>query len=163
MFLEEELRERVWGDRNIFYENDLYSLREIKTTLYSEKLVEIFDEFECLNFEVVNKERLKDRHFIHQRSYLDFRLRMSDHFDSRSWRLDVSSKFRGGALSIPRHRYCQVCANHSPAVELYHLTEKYILRRIAEGLLPEEIMNPREVWFSCAQAALRCCNAISNG
>jgi asparagine synthase (glutamine-hydrolysing) len=147
MFLEEELRERVWGDRNIFYENDLYSLREIKTTLYSEKLVEIFDEFDCLNFEVVNKERLKDRHFIHQRSYLDFRLRMSDHLISDHgdrMSLANSVEARYPFLDIDIVRFAQTIP---PQLKLNHLTEKYILRRIAEGLLPEEIVSREKFGF----------------
>jgi asparagine synthase (glutamine-hydrolysing) len=145
--LEEELREKVWGDRNIFYENDLYKLHEIKTALYSEKLVEIFDQFDCLNFEVVNKERLKDRHFIHQRSYLDCKLRMSDHLISDHgdrMSLANSVEARYPFLDIDLVRFAQTIP---PKLKLNGFTEKYILRKIAEGLVPEEIVSREKFGF----------------
>ena len=40
--LEEELRERVWGDRRIFYEKDQVAFREIKKALYSPAVRERF-------------------------------------------------------------------------------------------------------------------------
>ena len=58
----EELREKLWGDRNLFYEIDQQPLREIKSALYSEEANELYPDFDCLNFELVNTERLKDRH-----------------------------------------------------------------------------------------------------
>ena len=41
--------------------------------LYAPDLAERLDEFDCSNFPVVNKERLRDRHPVHKRSYLDFK------------------------------------------------------------------------------------------
>jgi asparagine synthase (glutamine-hydrolysing) len=147
--LEEELRERVWGDRNLFYEYDLFHLREMKAALYSEALVERFDEFDCLNFEVVNRERLRDRHFVHQRSYLDFKLRMSDHLISGHgdrMALANSVEARYPFLDIDLVRFAQTIP---PRLKLNGFTEKYILRRMAEGLLPEEIVS-REKFGFCA-------------
>ena len=80
--MEDELREKLWGDKALFYEKEHYAFKEIRSTLYSDKLNETLSEFDCLNFQLVNKERLQSRHFIHQRSYLDFKLRLSDHLIS---------------------------------------------------------------------------------
>lgn len=145
--LEEEFRERVWGDKNLFYEDDLLNLHEIKTALYSERLVEILDQFDCLNFEVVNKERLKDRNFIHRRSYLDFKLRMSDHLISDHgdrMSLANSVEARYPFLDIDLVKFALTIP---PKLKLNHYTEKYILRRIAEGLLPEEIVGREKFGF----------------
>lgn len=145
--LEEELRERVWGDRNLFYENDLLNLHEIKTALYSEELVEMADQFDCLNFEVVNKDRLKDRHLIHQRSYLDFKLRMSDHLISDHgdrMSLANSVEARYPFLDIDLIRFAQTIP---PQLKLNRYTEKYILRKVSEGLLPEAIVNREKFGF----------------
>src|SRR5262249_10898224 len=35
---EEEIRERLWGNRNLFYETDHYAFRETKLALYAEPL-----------------------------------------------------------------------------------------------------------------------------
>jgi asparagine synthase (glutamine-hydrolysing) len=145
--LEEELRERVWGDRQIFYENNLYPLRELKTALYSDQLVESFDEFDCLNFEVVNTERLRNRHVIHQRSYLDFKLRLSDHLISdHGDRMSLANSIeaRYPFLDIDLVRFAQTIP---PKLKLNHFTEKYILKKIAEDLLPEEIVRREKFGF----------------
>src|SRR5262249_3428806 len=119
----------------------------IKTALYSENLAAVSDEFDCLNYEVVNKKRLKGRHFIHQRSYLDFKLRLSDHLiadhgDRMSQANSVEARYPfldqaliEFAITIPTE------------LKLKHLTEKYILRRIAEGILPSEITEREKFEF----------------
>ena len=80
--LEDELRERLWGDKDFFYEKDHHALREVKQALYSARVNELYREFDCLNHGLINKERLRGRHLVHQRSYLDFKLRLSDHLIS---------------------------------------------------------------------------------
>jgi asparagine synthase (glutamine-hydrolysing) len=145
--IEEELREKVWGDRTLFYENDLAQLSELKTALYSERLAEIFDEFNCLNFDVINKDRIRDRHFIHQRSYLDFKLRMSDHLisdhgDRMSMANSVEARYP--FLDIDLVRFAQIIP---PNLKLNRLTEKYILRKVAESALPAEIVKREKFGF----------------
>lgn len=145
--IEEELREKVWGDRNLFYENDLAQLSELKAALYSERLAEMFDEFNCLNFDVINKDRIRDRHFIHQRSYLDFKLRMSDHLisdhgDRMSMANSVEARYP--FLDLDLIRFAQFIP---PNLKLNRLTEKYILRKIAEGALPAEIVKREKFGF----------------
>jgi asparagine synthase (glutamine-hydrolysing) len=145
--VEEELREKVWGDRNLFYENDLAQLSELKTALYSERLAEMFDEFNCLNFDVINKDRIRDRHFIHQRSYLDFKLRMSDHLisdhgDRMSMANSVEARYP--FLDIDLVRFAQIIP---PNLKLNRLTEKYILRKVAESALPAEIVKREKFGF----------------
>ena len=40
--LEDELRERLWGDKDFFYEKDHHALREVKQTLYSARVNESY-------------------------------------------------------------------------------------------------------------------------
>jgi asparagine synthase (glutamine-hydrolysing) len=145
--LAEELSERVWGDRNLFYENDLYRTGEIKAALYSEALLATFPEFDCLNFEPVNKERLKGRHPLHQRSYLDVKLRMSDHLitdhgDRMAMANSVEARYP--FLDIDLARYALTMP---PELKLNGFTEKYALRKMAEGLVPKEIVNREKFGF----------------
>jgi asparagine synthase (glutamine-hydrolysing) len=145
--LEEEIRERLWGDADLFYETDQYAFREVKSALYSAALNEVFDEFDCLNFELVNKDRLKDRHPIHQRSYLDFKLRLSDHLitdhgDRMSMVNSVEARYPFLDIDL-----VEFSKQIPPELKLNELTEKYILRKVAEGLVPPEIINREKYGF----------------
>jgi asparagine synthase (glutamine-hydrolysing) len=144
---EEELRERVYGDKEIFYESDLYALREIKETLYSPRLVERLEDFDCLSYDLINKERLKGRHFIHQRSYLDFKLRMSDHLISDHgdrMALANSVEARYPFLDIALIEFMR---RVPPDLKLNQRTDKYILRKLAESLVPREIAQREKFGF----------------
>jgi asparagine synthase (glutamine-hydrolysing) len=145
--MEEELRERLWGDKDLFYEIDQYNFRETKNALYSDGVNELFDDFECVNFEVVNKERLRDRHFVHQRSYLDFKLRLSDHLISDHgdrMALANSVEARYPFLDVDLVEFAKTIP---PELKLSEFTEKYILKRVAEDLVPKEIIAREKFGF----------------
>ncbi|HWS55090.1 MAG TPA: asparagine synthase (glutamine-hydrolyzing) [Pyrinomonadaceae bacterium] len=145
--MEEELRERLWGDPNLFYEIDQYAFRETKAALYSPGVGELFDDFECLNFGPVNKERLRGRHPLHQRSYLDFKLRLSDHLVSDHgdrMALANSVEARYPFLDIDLVEFSK---RLPPELKLNGFTEKYILKRAAEGLVPREIIDREKFGF----------------
>ena len=145
--LEDELRERLWGDKDLFYEIDQYPLREVKTALYSSGVNQLFAEFECLNFELVNKKRLRDRHFIHQRSYLDFKLRLSDHLLSEHGDRMALANSVEGRYPFLDINLIEFCREIPPDLKLNHFNEKYILKKTAEGLVPPEIINREKFGF----------------
>jgi asparagine synthase (glutamine-hydrolysing) len=145
--MEEELREKLWGDRDLFYEIDQYAFRETKTALYSGRANEMFPDFDCLEFGLVNTSRLRGRHFIHQRSYLDFKLRLSDHLISDHgdrMALANSVEARYPFLDINLVEFSREIPPH---LKLNGFTEKYILRKVAEGLVPPEILNREKYGF----------------
>lgn len=53
--LEEELRERVWGDRRLHYEKNQTAFRETKAALYSPELRERMEEFDCMAHPMVDR------------------------------------------------------------------------------------------------------------
>jgi asparagine synthase (glutamine-hydrolysing) len=145
--LEDELREKLWGDKDFFYEKEHYAFKELKGALYSPELMEEFDTFDCLNFELVNKERLRGRHFIHQRSYLDFKLRLSDHLISDhgdKMALANSVEARYPFLDLDLVMFSREIP---PNLKLNQYTEKYILKKVAEDFLPQEIINREKYGF----------------
>jgi asparagine synthase (glutamine-hydrolysing) len=145
--LEEQFRERIWGDRNIFYEKDHSSLNEVKGALYSENLHPEIAQFDCLNFEIVNKERLLGRHWLHQRSYLDFRLRLSDHLVSdHGDRMSLANSVEGRYpfLDVNLVEFSKLVP---PDMKLNGYTEKYILKKVAEGFVPQEIIKREKYGF----------------
>ncbi len=145
--LEEEFQERFWGDKNLFYETDQQSLREIKGALYSPDLWETFDEFDCLSSPIVNTERLKNRHPVHQRSYLDFKLRLSDHLigdHGDRMALANSVEARYPFLDVDLIEFSRQIP---PELKLNQYVEKYILRKVAENLVPPQILAREKYGF----------------
>lgn len=145
--LEGELRERLWGDRDFFYEVDQYPLRDVKGALYSAQVNAQFDDFECLNFALVHKARLRGRHFIHRRSYLDFKLRLSDHLLSEHgdrMALANSVEARYPFLDIDLVEFARTIP---PELKLNGFTEKYIVKKVAGDLIPEQIINREKFGF----------------
>jgi asparagine synthase (glutamine-hydrolysing) len=145
--LEAELRERLWGDPELFYEMDHYAWREARSGLYSDGVRDLFSEFDYANFELVNRERLSGRHFIHQRSYLDFKLRLADHLLSAHgdrMALANSVEARYPFLDI---NLVEFAVRIPPALKLNQLTEKYIVKKLAEGVVPAEIVNREKFGF----------------
>ncbi len=145
--LEDDLRLRLWGDENLFYEKDYYSYAETKRALYSPGVDEYFRDFDCLNTELLNKERIKGRHYVHQRSYLDFKLRMADHLLS-----DHGDKMAMANSIEARYPFLDVnlvefARRMPPDLKLNGFIEKYALRQIAAKLLPREIARREKFAF----------------
>lgn len=151
--LEDEIRERLWGDPNLFYETDHYAFSEVKTALYSEQVKRSQDEFDCLNFPLVNKDRLRNRHPVHQRSYLDFKLRLADHLlieHGDRMAMANSVEVRHPFLDQDLVEFAQTIP---PDLKLNNLTEKYILRRIARDLVPRPILEKEKFGFRAPAGA----------
>jgi asparagine synthase (glutamine-hydrolysing) len=145
--LEYEIRERLWGDPNLFYETDQYAFKEVKTALYSEQLNRSYDDFDCLNFPLVNKDRLRNRHSVHQRSYLDFKLRLADHLltdHGDRMAMANSVEARHPFLDLDLVQFVQTIP---PRLKLNNLVEKYILKRAARDLVPRSILEKEKFGF----------------
>jgi asparagine synthase (glutamine-hydrolysing) len=145
--LEEELREKLWGDRDLFYEADQRSLRETKSALYAPEVYETFESFDCLNFPLVNKEMLRGRHYVHQRSYLDFKLRLCDHLiadhgDRMALANSVEARYPFLDINL-----IEFSREVPPELKLNQFTEKYILRKVAAELVPPQILNREKYGF----------------
>lgn len=77
--LEDEVRERLWGDPDFFYERDYRGYRESKSAIYSSALAARQADFDAAREPLVDKNKLRNRHRLHKRSYVDFKLRLADH------------------------------------------------------------------------------------
>jgi asparagine synthase (glutamine-hydrolysing) len=145
--LEEELSLKVWGDNQLFYERNLYAYQETKLALYSAKLREQFYQFDCLNFEVVDHEKIKNRHHLHKRSYLDFKLRLSDHLVAdHGDRMALANSVEARYPFLDIH-LVEFSTKIPPDLKLNKLEEKYILKQIAKNLIPLEIIHREKFAF----------------
>ncbi|MBF0466400.1 MAG: asparagine synthase (glutamine-hydrolyzing) [Nitrospirae bacterium] len=145
--LEDEQREILWGDRDFFYEKNHYSFRETKLALYSEALREGFDGFDCVCDSLVDKSKLINRHVVHKRSYLDFKLRLSDHLvgdhgDRMAYANSVEARYP--FLDVNLMDFAKTVP---PDLKLRGFTEKYIVKKVSEKYLPERIINREKFGF----------------
>jgi len=145
--LEEELRERLWGDRSLLYERNQIAFRDTKAALYSPQIAERLDAVDCLNHPLVNKERLRGRHPIHQRSYLDFKLRLADHLLSDHGDRMVMANSVEARYPFLDIELVDLVRRIPPALKVKGLTEKYILKRAASGLVPRSIIEREKFGF----------------
>lgn len=145
--LESEMRSRLWGSRDFFYEKDYYSFINVRRSLYSDALNQHFDSFNCYNFDLIDQQKIVGRHPLHIRSYLDFKLRMTDHLltdHGDRMALANSVEARYPFLDIDVINFVRTIP---PELKLKDATEKYILKRVAERRLPPEIMRREKFAF----------------
>lgn len=145
--LEDECRSRLWGDPDFFYEKDYYEFSGVKSGLYSKKLREQFPSFDAVQHLVFNKARIKNRHILHKRSYVDLKLRLSDHLiadhcDRVTMAHSVEGRFPFLDIDL-----VEFIATIPPGLKLKGLVEKYILKKLARKYIPDTIIDRQKFGF----------------
>jgi len=146
--LESDLRTQVFGTPGVFYESKLGSAREWRLGLYGERVREAFDAIDCLEQEpVVNGARLVGRHPVHQRAYLDVKLRLGDHLLS-----DHGDRMAMAASVEARYPFLDrdvvaLAARIPPEVTLRAGRSKAVVRAVARGRLPASIVERDKMGF----------------
>jgi asparagine synthase (glutamine-hydrolysing) len=144
---EKEINKMIWGDENIFFEVNQSAFRKVKKRIYSDLINNEYDSIDSLHHKVVNQERLKDRDIIHQRSYLDYKLRLvshliSDHGDRMAYANSVEGRY-----PFLDRELVEYVATIPPHLKLKDLEEKYILKKIMENKIPREIIKREKFAF----------------
>lgn len=144
---EEAIRQRIWGDKSFFYETNFLEFEINKKMLYSESVNSRFNEINCLNHFVINKERLQNRNVLNKRSYADYKLRLVDHLVS-----DHGDKMALANSIEVRYPFLDKdfveFSTQVPAdLKLNDFTEKYILKEMARKFVPEEIIEREKFGF----------------
>ncbi|UII33621.1 asparagine synthase (glutamine-hydrolyzing) [Fulvivirga ulvae] len=145
---EKALRESLWGDRDFLYERNYLEFDDIKRSLYSDGVNENFDKINCLkNGFPLNKERVHNRHILHKRAYIDYKLRLVDHLVS-------DHGDRMGMANSVEVRYpfldkdlIELSTKIPPDLKLSDFTEKYILRQMGSKYVSREILDREKFHF----------------
>ncbi|MFI8386909.1 asparagine synthase (glutamine-hydrolyzing) [Streptomyces sp. NPDC085540] len=137
--LEREASLRMWGTE-LFYENDQLAAQEFRRELYADDLADGLESFSVTGQRLVDPERLIGRHPLHQRSYLDFHLRLADHLlgdhgDRMALAHSVELRFPFLARDV-----VDFATTVPPELMLHGVQEKAVLRRAAAPLVPGEIL-----------------------
>ncbi|GII76224.1 asparagine synthetase B [Sphaerisporangium rufum] len=145
--LEDEVRRQLWGDPGLFYERSYHAWRESKMEIFADGVREGFAAFDCLRHPLVDKERLAGRNRLNQRSYLDFKLRLSDHLLSDHgdrMALANSVEARYPFLDIDVIEFATTIPQH---LKVNDLGEKYVVKQVAQGLVPPDIISREKFGF----------------
>jgi asparagine synthase (glutamine-hydrolysing) len=150
--LEDEYREKLWGNRDLFYEKDYVAFAETKAALFSPAVNAALRELDS-DFDLINKERLRGRELIHQRSYLDCKLRLSDHLISdHGDRMALAHAVEARYPFLDKD-FVEFVRKMPPHLKLNRLSEKYALKKVAETLVPPDIMSREKFAFVAFSSA----------
>ncbi|MGB3464122.1 MAG: asparagine synthase (glutamine-hydrolyzing) [Cyclobacteriaceae bacterium] len=143
----DELSKKLWGDTDFVYEKDEYEFRETKSALYSSQVNAVYSDFDCLNRPAVDHERMKNKHIFHQRSYVDFKLRLgghliADHGDRMTMANSIEGRYPFLDVNL-----IEFTRQIPPEMMVKGMTEKYILKKLGERYVPKEIFNREKFGF----------------
>lgn len=144
---EVKIRENLWGSSRFIYEKNYLKHEGLKKGLFSSKIKDNYSDINCLNHHVVRRDRIEERDLVHQRSYIDLKLRLgnhllADHGDRMSFANSVEGRYP--FLDINVVEFARMIPEH---LKLNQLKEKYILKRIASNRVPQEIINRPKFGF----------------
>jgi len=149
--LEGDLRAQVFGHRDVRYEAPLRPARQRRQVLYAEAIQADFEAVDCLEHALVDGARLRGRHPLHQRSYLDCKLRLADHLlgdhgDRMAMAASVEARFPfldqavvALAQQMPPHMKLRLVEGRWVA--------KAVVRDVARGRLPAGIVARDKMGF----------------
>jgi asparagine synthase (glutamine-hydrolysing) len=144
---EKRSRTRLWGNPGLAYGRPLTDPIALRSGLYSRDLAARLESFSCLARPPADPDRLAGRHILHQRSYLDFRLRLPDHLlgdhgDRMALANSVETRYPFLDLAVIE------CARTTPPdLVLRDFEEKYVVKRVADGYLPAEVVEREKFAF----------------
>ncbi|SHN76714.1 asparagine synthase (glutamine-hydrolyzing) [Chitinophaga sp. CF418] len=145
--MEDQVRKTLWGNEDFIYEKNEYEFKGTKEALYSTGVNDVYSQFDCLRQPAVAHKRLQKRHIFHQRSYVDFKLRLAghliaDHGDRMTLANNVEGRYP--FLDVPLVEFVRQIP---PGLMLKNMKEKYILKRLADKYVPREIIDREKFGF----------------
>lgn len=145
--LEEDLRATLWGDPGFFYERDYRLFGEARRALYAPAVAAALPAFDCTARAPVDHRRLAGRHPLHQRSYVDFKLRLADHLladhgDRVAYANSVEARY-----PFLDHEVVDFARTVPPDLLVRDGTEKWLLRQVARRYLPPAVAEREKFAF----------------
>lgn len=151
--LDRDRRRTLWGDPDFFYERDYAALSDLKSALYAADLADELESFDCSLEPAIDPRRIAGRHPLHQRSYVDFKLRLADHLladhgDRVAYAHSVEARY-----PFLDPEVIEWVRTAPPGCLVRDGTEKHPLRRIAADRLPPEITARQKFGFVAPSSA----------
>ena len=144
---EQSLNEKLWGDPFLRFERNHPEIRKVHQKVYSRDAWGQLDAFSALAESPINVSHVKGLSSQKRRSYIDYKLRLSDHLlGEHGDRMFFSHSVEG------RHPFLDMelldfVATIPDKYKLNGTNEKFILKKAAEGIVPEEILKRKKFPF----------------
>ena len=148
-----KLNLQIWGDSKFYYEKRLHTFGLEKFKLYSEQVNYNRKDVDSLNHFVIQKERLMNIDPIHRRSYIDFKLRLSDHLLGDHGDRMVLANSVEGRYPFLDQEFVEFVKKVPPYLKLRDLNEKYILKKLSQDILPKKIIDREKFGFTAPGSA----------
>lgn len=142
-----EANERLWGDPYFRYERIHPEIRKIHRKIYSKDVRGEIDNFSACAVSPINVDKVKGLSSQKRRSYIDYKLRLSDHLlGEHGDRMFFSHSVEG------RHPFldAELLSFVITIPDKYKLNgtnEKYILKKAGKGIVPDEILKRKKFPF----------------
>lgn len=139
--------ELLWGDPYFRYERNHPAIREIHKKVYSQDLRGEIGRFSALDHSPINVERVKGLSTQKRRSYIDYKLRLSDHLLLEHGDRMFFSHSVEGRHPLLDMELLEFVTHIPDKYKLKGSNEKYILKKAGEGIVPEEILKRKKFPF----------------
>ncbi|CAA6802057.1 MAG: Asparagine synthetase [glutamine-hydrolyzing] (EC [uncultured Sulfurovum sp.] len=151
--LEDEITQRLWGDSEFFYEKNYTEFNEFKESFYSNELLEELYQFNATENKLIDTRKLEGRDFFHKRSYIDFKVRLSehllaDHGDRVAYANSIEARYPFLDIEL-----IEFVTTIPPHYMIKDNKEKYILNEYAKDYVPTEITDREKFAFVAPNAS----------
>lgn len=142
-----EVNERLWGDPYFRYERNHPEIRKTHMKVYSEDVRSEIDKFSAWAESPINVKRLEGLSSQKRRSYIDNKLRLSDHLLGEHGDRMIFSHSVEGRHPFLDAELIQFVTTMPDKYKLKGANEKYILKKAGEGIVPDEILKRKKFPF----------------
>jgi asparagine synthase (glutamine-hydrolysing) len=153
--LERRLREQLWGDASIMYDGNYAATFRLREELFSDSLKNLLAHGSAFDTLDIRRDRLDGRHFVHQRSYLDLKLRLADHLltdhgDRMSMANSVELRHPFLDLDV-----AALAERMPPDLKLKGFEEKFVVKQVADQFVQREVIDREKFgWYSHGTPAM---------
>lgn len=150
----EQHRQLLWGSPHLLYDKDFIDLVELKRSLFSDCMLARVSPFDVAAEQVVDPARLAGRDLVHQRSYLDFKIRLPEHLLGAHG--DRMALANGVEVRYPflGNSVLEAARTLAPDLKLNGFTGKHVLRRIARDYVDDRVIEREKFAFQAHDADL---------
>lgn len=142
-----EVNERLWGDPYFRFERNHPEIRKTHMKVYSADVRGEIDKFSAWAESPINVKRLEGLSSQKRRSYIDYKLRLSDHLLGEHGDRMIFSHSVEGRHPFLDAELLQFVTTMPDKYKLKGANEKYILKKAGEGIVPDEILKRKKFPF----------------
>lgn len=142
-----ELNEKLWGDPYFQYERNHIEIRKTHMKLYSKNVRSEIEDFSAFSDSPIDVKKVEGLSMQKRRSYIDNKLRLSDHLlGEHGDRMFFSHSVEGRHPFLDRE-LIDFVMSIPDKYKLRGANEKYILKKAGQGIVPNEILKRKKFPF----------------